>query len=476
MNKVLAHAYEKVVGDGLMPFYETRLRGRNTFRYRDEFEANQWCPPEQIRALQWERLQALLKHAYKTVDYYQCAFDALGIRPEDIRTPADFARLPILAKALIRKNSDRLISSAFDKSSLIRSATGGSTGEPLQFYYDHNSYERRVAAAMRGDSWAGWRLCGEEFYIWGAPLMAECGAIRWKKRLHHAALRRQVVNSFEQLTPGAIAAIVRRYNQQSPRVVIGYANAVYEFARYVQQAGLRLRAPQGVVTSAEKLYRHQRELIETVFGARVFDRYGCREVMMIAAECECHNGLHVTADNLYVEVVRSDGSMCAPGETGEILLTDLHNYGMPLVRYKVGDSGSWKGQDCTCGRGLPLLNVVEGRVLDIIRTPSGRVVPGEFFPHLLKDFAQIGAYQIIQESMDTISVRISLTDPLSEQQETLLKGTIHRMLDSEMRVIWEIGEDVIIERGRKFRPVLSRVPANFGTASSSASPAEPRKR
>lgn len=457
---MLASLYQHLMGEIGLPLYEGALRGRDTFRYHREFQANQWLPAEQIAALQWRRLSALLDHAYKTVDYYRAAFDQLGIGPGDIRTPEDFARLPILGKADIRQNADRLASSAFNRENLVRSATGGSTGEPLQFRYDRTSYQRRVAAAMRGDSWAGWSLCAPEYYIWGAQLLPQSGLIRWKKMLHHALLRREIVSSFD-MTEENVARHVRRYNRIRPRVVVGYTNAVYEFARLARAGGLSLRPPQGVIATAEKLYGYQRDLIEEVFGAPVFNRYGCREVMMIGAECERHNGLHVTADNLYVEIVR-DGHPCEPGETGEVLLTDLHNYGMPLIRYRIGDAGSWKGKDCPCGRGLPLMNVVEGRVLDLIRTPSGRVVSGEFFPHLLKDFAAIHRYQVVQEERDKLAIRIATRGEFLASDRQLLERTIVRSVGTEMKISWEIGPDVVIEQTAKFRPVLSQVPSTCG--------------
>lgn len=461
MNRVVDTAYERLVGRGLFPFYETRLRGRQTFRYRDEFEANQWRSPQEIAALQWERLRALLKHAYETVPYYRDAFDALAIRPEQIATPADFARLPVLEKATVREKREQLLSSAFDPKELIASATGGSTGEPMRFYYDRNSYERRMAAAMRGDGWAGWRLCAPEFHVWGAPLLPEARLSCVKRRLHHALLRRTVINSFE-LSRESAARIARRYNAVRPRVVIGYANALYEFARYLRTSRLALHRPVGVISSAEKLHDYQRAVIEEAFQAPVFDRYGCREVMMIAAECERHDGLHLTADNLYVEIVRN-GQPCEPGEIGEILLTDLHNYGMPLIRYKVGDVGSWKAESCPCGRGLPLLNVVEGRVLDLISTPDGRVLPGEFFPHLMKDFAAIRAYQVVQDRKDALSIRVALEEPMAESRERQLKETVARAVGPQVQIAWEIGPEVEIRTAdnHKFRPVLSRVPVEW---------------
>jgi phenylacetate-CoA ligase len=464
MNPVVSDCYTRLIGRGLLPFYETVLRGRNTFRYYQEFESNQWRTPEEVASLQWGRLICLLAHAYRTTDYYRSVFDAAGLRPEDIARPEDFARLPVLDKATVRQNREHMVSSLFQPAELIRSATGGSTGEPMQLYYDRNSYERRCAAAMRGDGWAGWCLGGGEFYLWGIPLIPQSGWKRWKVKLHHTCQRRMIFSSFD-LNPPLIEEAVRRCNRLRPRVFIGYASALYEFARYIRQKGLKMHRPLGIITAAEKTYDYQRMLIEEVFRAPVFDRYGCREVMMIGAECGNRSGLHVAADNLYVEIVQN-GRLCEPGETGEILLTDLHNYGMPLIRYRVGDIGSWKGQDCACGRGLPLMNVVEGRLLDVITTVSGRMIAGEFFPHLFKDFSAIRAYRVIQEQPDQLTIRIALDCPLAPEDFQFLQETISRTLGPEMHIQWEMGRDVTIDKERKFRPVRSHVPANMGAVSS----------
>jgi phenylacetate-CoA ligase len=463
MSSWFDNLYERCSAGAALPLYES-LRRRGTFRYRAEFEANQWKSPESIQSAQWQELAALLKHAYATTAFYRQAMDEAGVKPDAIHSPSDLARLPVLDKATVRARLADLVSSSFRREELIRSATGGSTGEPMQFFYDRDSYQRRVAAAMRGDGWAGWRLCAPEFYIWGAQLLPQARMLRWKKQVHHALLRRYVCSSFD-LSAERISAIAAQYNRVRPRVVIGYANALYEFCRYARGAGIGLHAPLGVVSSAEKLYDYQRESIEEVFGAKVFDRYGCREVMMIGAECEMHSGLHVTADNVYVEVVR-DGRLCQPGESGDILLTDLHNYGMPLIRYKVGDVGSWKEGVCACGRGLPLLNVVEGRTLGLITTPEGRVVAGEFFPHLMKDFSVIRAFQVIQETETLVRIRIALDGGLTTAQTSLLHSTVERALGPRMEIAWEAGQDVVIERERKFKPVTSRVPVRYDNTDS----------
>ncbi len=460
MGRLTDALYQQIMGNGALPFYETTLRGRNTFKYRAEFERTQWFSPDALAALQWERLSALLRHAWDTVEAYRAMFDALNATPDDIRTPDDFAHLPILDKPALRAEPERYLSTDFRREDLILSNTGGSTtGSPMRFYYNRDSYEWRTAAAMRGDGWAGWKLCAPEFYIWGMPLLPQSGFIRHKKLVHHKSLRRCVNNSFD-LTPDKMRELAGRYERLKPRVVIGYTNAVYEFARFALEEGISLRAPEGVVCTAERLYEHQRSVIEAAFNTRVFNRYGCREAMMIGAECEEHAGLHATTDNLYIEVVRN-GVPCGPGELGEVLITDLHNYGMPLIRYRVGDITSWSGEACPCGRGLPLLNPVEGRTLDMISTPSGRVVSGVFFPYLLKEFAWVKGYQAVQRERGEITIQIQTDDAPPRSDMGRIMGAVTRTLGATMRVEWEVGPDVFIEKTRKFRPVISHVPVDF---------------
>src|SRR5207253_1358560 len=171
-----------------------------------------------------------------------------------------------------------------------------------------------------------------------------------------------------------------------PEVIVAYTNPLYVFARALAQRRVTPFSPRAIVVGAEKLHGFQRELIEAVFQAPVFETYGSREFMLIAAECDRHAGLHVTADNLVVEVLDDDGRPTPGGEEGNVVVTDLFNYGMPFIRHVIGDRAVAGWGTCPCGRGLPLLKKVTGRRLDILRTPDGRQIPGEFFPHLLKDF------------------------------------------------------------------------------------------
>jgi phenylacetate-CoA ligase len=455
MNTLLNKFHEKTFGQMVVPFYESQIRKRNTFIYRDEAEANQWLSQEDLITLQWKKLQLLLRHAYDTVPYYKDIFNEYGLTPDNITCADEFARLPILEKSTIQSNQDRMTSSRFTRKSLIRSGTGGSTGESMQFFYDRNSYEKRIATAMRGDKWAGWRLCGPEFYLWGAAVLPTSYISGIKKKLHDSLLNRKTVNSFN-MNPKDIPIIVKEYNNQRPTVVIGYANALYEFANFVEAHKLALHKPDGVISSAEILYDFQREKIEKIFGCKVFNRYGCREVMMIAAECNHHDGLHVASDNVYVEIVK-DGRLCEQGETGEIILTDLHNYGMPFIRYKVGDIGLINNNLCNCGRGLPLMEITMGRTLDIIRTPSGTLIPGEFFVYIFKDFSEIISWQVVQTHSDILNVKIKTRKDLTLDKESIIKDVVFRIVGPEIGIDWEINNHVEIDQSRKFRPVRSMI-------------------
>ena len=163
---------------------------------------------------------------------------------------------------------------------------------------------------------------------------------------------------------------------------------------------------QGVICAAEKVLPFQREVMERVFGCPVFNTYGSREFMLIASECEKHEGLHVNVENLIVEIVKEDGTYAREGETGRIIITDLHNYGMPFIRYEIGDLAVFTERRCSCGRGLPIIEDVVGRSLDMIKTPEGKIVPGEFFPHLMKEFKEILKFQVIQETLENLRIRM----------------------------------------------------------------------
>lgn len=389
--------YEPLFRHVLYPAYESVLRRRGTLGYLREYERNQWLAPGEIGALQWSKLRKLLEHCWTSVPYYRKRWRALGIADvRDIRTPADYARLPPLTKPEIRSHFEELVSPEH-RARLLYKTTGGSTGEPLRFGYTRESYERRIAVMHRGYAWAGARLGQRTLYLWGLPERQTR-----KDRLYHAAFNRRMLNAF-QMREDRMAAYADAFAEFRPETVVSYVAPILRLAEWMLANGRELPRPQRILTAAEALYPSQRAILEKAFGCRVFNTYGCREFMLIASEC-MHGRLHTTSDHLAVELGRSlDGSDAGPRE---LLVTDLHNFGMPLLRYANGDLATAGTETCTCGLGLPTLRSVDGRKLDALRTSDGRFVPGEFVVYAFLGAKGVRRYQAVQTATDRVVVNV----------------------------------------------------------------------
>ncbi|WP_437656891.1 phenylacetate--CoA ligase family protein [Sorangium sp. So ce1182] len=441
----------------LFPLYETRLRGRDTLRALDELERSQWRSEGEIRDLAFRRMLAALHFAEQNVPFYRARFAEHGVRVASVKSPEDLLRLPVLTRADLRAHAPELLAESF-VGRLYSSGTGGSTGEPVQFRFDHRTYERRVAAAMRSDGWAGARLGDRELHFWGTQL-GETLAHKAKRSVHEAILRKKMISAFD-LSDQRLAALLDEVARRRPQLIVGYTSALYQAARYALSEGRALPAPRGVVTSAERLFAHQREAIERAFGAPVFDRYGCRELMLIAAECERHAGKHINMEGVYVELLR-DGRHAPPGEVGEVVVTDLICRSMPLIRYKNQDVAIAAGAPCACGRGLPMLASVEGRVLDLLVGPDGQLLAGELFPHLIKDQPTIARYQVYQDRRRAITVRLVPGKGFQPETARLIERTVRQHLGERAEVSVQLVDDIPLTSSGKHRVTLSEVPVQL---------------
>jgi phenylacetate-CoA ligase len=246
----------------------------------------------------------------------------------------------------------------------------------------------------------------------------------WKTRAYEAVQRQLIVNTFSQ-SDELWDDVYSRALRFRPVLVAGYVSSLEAFVAYLQRTKRTIPGVRCAIAAAEPLYEDARRRVEQGLGVPLFNTYGSREFMSIGGECERQDGLHIHAENLVVETRDHNGH--APSE---ILITDLHNYGMPFVRYESGDLGRVTDTSCRCGRGLPLLHAIEGRVLDALRTADGRTVPGEFFPHLLKDIPELAQYRVEQKSTDRLVISAVLTRPLTERSEGLLRREIGKVFGS----------------------------------------------
>ncbi|MFN3712168.1 MAG: phenylacetate--CoA ligase family protein [Alcanivoracaceae bacterium] len=451
MTSLWSRGYENLFRRFLYPLYEQHLRRRDTLRQMGEIDSHDDWSGEVLRQYQLQRLRSLLAHARDQVPWYQDQFRQCGLIPEDVTDVAQLSVLPVLTKAVVRDHYQDLIALNW-RGRTFSKRTGGSTGEPFRFEMTRDDYQRRMAVMWRGYGRAGARMGRRTLYLWGADILPgnSLGAV--KNRLYHALFQRRMLNSFEMNRDNLVQyeQAIRRYR---PEVIVAYVTPLYELARHLVAAGRTLPGAEAILTGAEPLRDVQRELIAKAFSAPVYNTYGCREVMLIGSEAPGVDGMLVNADQLLVESVDQQGRAVTEAP-GRLLLTDLHAEGMPLIRYANGDVVTVASTPAP-GFAWPRLRTVEGRQLDLIRTPDGRMLPGEFFPHLLKDIPGVERFQVVQPRLDALSIRIVAGPSFDHATELLLTGVLRRHLGEQMRISIECVSDIPLTAAGKLRVTLS---------------------
>jgi len=382
-------------------------------RYFEDFRKSQWLSPERIKEYQEARFRKLVVHAYYHVPFYRELFNRENLRPEDIQTIADLHKLPIVSKRIIRDNLYLgFLSDNHSKKLLERVRTSGSTGEPFEVFAEKKQLEMRWAGTQRALEWTGYRFGDRQVRLWHKYLGMK-GIEIVKERIDAILTRRKFIPAYE-ITDKNLLSYISSIMRYKPVLLDGYAESFNMLARFLQKhkaKGIVWQGhrPKGIMSSAQTLPRESREVIEEVFGCGVFDKYGSREfVGGIAYQCEERKGYHIVAECNIVEVLK-DGKPAAPGEVGELVITELNNFAMPLIRYKIGDLAVAydTAKPCPCGRGLPLIGEVQGRVQAVVVGTSNQFVPGTFFNRVFfKHHDSIRQYQVVQERFGALHLKI----------------------------------------------------------------------
>ncbi|MEH6625334.1 MAG: hypothetical protein V7739_02735 [Motiliproteus sp.] len=446
-------SYSFFLRKALMPIYEM-VKGKPLLHYLDEYEKHLTWPAEKLEAYQWERLQQLLKHCYETCEYYRTAWTAQGVRDiRDVTCRADFEALPILTKDIVNNHYKDLLSSSFNNN--IRKSTGGSTGQPFRFELNVDSNTRREAVMWRGYGWLGAGLGTKSLYLWGADLGPPTILKSLKTDLYHRFYNRKMLNCFS-LSSMNMLEHIKDINDYQPKAMVCYTNPLYELARFINEGGYAVFSPETILSAAEPLMDFQREEIEKAFNCAVHDTFGCREFMLIAAECSSHGRLHINNDHLVVETVNDSGNPVV-GRSGDLVVTDLFNYGMPLIRYQNGDRATLSSDTCKCGNPLPLMERVNGRKLDIIKTSSGKKIPGELFPHIFKDFSGIKRFQVQQKSLSELIIKIVASEEYKAEDQQCIAAEINKYASGELLLIFDLVEDIPLTAAGKHRVTICDV-------------------
>ncbi|MCI0591329.1 MAG: phenylacetate--CoA ligase family protein [Gammaproteobacteria bacterium] len=385
----------------VFPLWEVK-EGAGRGQYLRELSDSQWWPEQKIRQHQWERLRAIIEYAFDNCPYYRERFGDVGV-PDSLKNWSDFRRLPILTKRDIRYRGDALLSREFRVEDLVEAKTGGSTGTALKVYADKKCREQRNAAALRSDRWAGWDIGMKVAAIWGNPPVADT----LKKKLRNLLLDRMFYLDTMNISEESVRNFVKEWRREKPKVLYGHAHSIYILATYLLRIGVTDLRPDGIITTSMMLLAAERRLIEKVLSCRVTNRYGSEEVSLIACECERNEGFHLNADHVVVEFLKDDGTEAAPGEEANIIVTDLINHAMPLIRYQVGDMGVPSIRTCSCGRGLPLMERVTGRRADFLKRPDRSLVAGvSLIERTLTAIPGIEQMQLVQDDLYRVCVNV----------------------------------------------------------------------
>jgi phenylacetate-CoA ligase len=445
---------------------------RDVERYYETLQKTQWLSMSATRELQDEKLRRLVRHAYRNVPYYRARMQEAHLRPEDIVGQADLHKLPCVTKDDLRRHLYfDIMSENHDKAQVQRITTSGSTGEPFVCYADRAQLEFRWAATLRAQEWTGYAFGDPTVRLWHQTLGMTRSQIA-RERADAILSNRTFIPVFE-LSNENLSRMIQTIAQARPVLLDGYAEALDFIAQYIKSAGGLRGGPRAIMSSAQTLPAPSRRVIEEAFGCRVFDKYGSREFSGVAYECEAHAGHHVVAEGTIVEILKG-GRPAAPGEVGEVVITDLNNYCMPFIRYRIGDLAEAMDGDaaCSCGRGAPRIGAIEGRVQSIIQGTDGQYLPGTFFAHYLKEFDYaIKRFQVVQERRDQMTFRVVKGGRFSEDVLAEVLHTFHAHLGQRLQIDVEFVDDVAMVRTGKRLASVSRLDVDF----LGAAPPEPAR-
>jgi phenylacetate-CoA ligase len=432
------------------PLHEWALR-RSTFRYLHALEWSQWNAPVDLRRLQARKLGDLLRHAKQNVPYYRRLLEQTDVDRSNGDPLEWLSRLPLLDKATIRANIKEMLWSEAP-GGLYQHNTGGSSGEPLIFYFDRRRQGYDQAARIRTHRWFGVDIGDRELYLWGSPI--EHSRTNRMRRIRDRLFNHRLVDAFN-MSPDRMDQYLEEFSRYRPTCLFGYPSSLALLAEHALTRGVHIDARdlRVVFVTGEVCYPHHRQVIAEYFRVPVADGYGSREGGFIAHECPEGN-LHITAENVVVEIVEN-GEVVPSGQDGEIVITHLDAYGMPFIRYRTGDRGRLKEGRCPCGRGLPMMDVIQGRATDFLYLPDGTIKHALSVIYPLREMKGIRRFCVMQSP--DYSTRVLVVPEPNGQTITTerVARRLRRIVDDQVDINVQFVDRIPITGSGKYRYVMS---------------------
>jgi phenylacetate-CoA ligase len=394
----------------------------------------------------------VLGHAAAHVPFYRSALRGLEAEIETDPAAA-LRRLSPVTKETIRTRFADLCSDDLSKRRSYEQTSGGSTGEPVRFIQDMHFRDRDNAIQMLMSTWTGWKPGEREVMVVGSEREILENNLAFQARVSNRLMRRRYFNAFK-LTSETMVACLEDLDRDPPKLIRGYSQSIDDLAAFAQREGISVAPQHAILSSAGMLYPSMRERMEAVFGCKVFNQYGSREVSGIACECEHQRGLHMFPWMNFVEIVDEDGNPVEPGVEGRVLVTALCNYAMPLIRFDIGDRAVLVPDDeppCPCGRGGQRIGKVLGRTVDTFEAADGTLVSGSYFVHLLFFRDAITRFQIVQRAPARVTYRLVTTARLPEEDLTEIARDTQAVMGKGCKVEFEYVEEIAPSPSGKHR-------------------------
>lgn len=426
------------------------LRGKRK-EYMNELHELEWASSEELKAYQQEALACVLTDARAKVPYYQTRVQ--GDRLEDF---------PILTRTQIQAFRDDLIVSERVNKKTHTEATSGTTSEPMTFVTDHGYRERGAVMKLFFYEWAKVDV-GDSFIKFWGTFPAKTWYARMRNAISLWTRNTKVMNTFD-LRSSIMDGYVEEIRRRKPKIILAYAVSFYEFVKYLDRKDVRVQIPGSIMTSTATLTPMMRETMERVFQCSVFDRYGSRELMDMACDCEYHQGLHVNPYLQYVEILDGNDNPCPPGQTGRIVVTQLHNPVMPFIRYDTQDYGAWAEQPCDCGRNWPMIKQIDGRRISMFQFREGGSMSSYYMiyhvNHVIGE-KKIKKQQIIQEDYDRFTVKLVLYEPEDwlkmDTEREKINQIISERIGEPAKIQYELCEDIPRQPSGKFLQSICKI-------------------
>ncbi|HSP88803.1 MAG TPA: hypothetical protein VLN45_11755 [Ignavibacteriaceae bacterium] len=387
---------------------------------------------------QKEKLYQLLKFAVGNIPFYIdfAKKENLVISKENILNVVK--KFPIMTKADIQNEFNRL-SNLSNKSDWFYNYSGGSTGEPTKVIQDKRYWANTTMVTKLHYEWADFTFGDNMVVLWGSQKSILKEKEKLKKRFSNWIKSIYHLNSFS-MDNSVMENYIKFINKKKPKLILSYAQSINELSKYILQNNIKVHSPNSIMSSAGILYPEFRKNIEEAFNCPVFNRYGSREIGSIACECEKHEGLHISTFTHYVEILNDNLIPCKEGEMGNIYVTLLENYRMPLIRYKIGDQAIYTEKKCSCGRGLPIIEKLVGRDTDVFKTRDGKIIDGNFFVHftgVVYNNGGLEKFQIVQKDYDLIQINAIIKNHnLFEEAKDRIEESYRKVLGDNCKIIW----------------------------------------